>query len=172
MSNAEMRSVEVPRIRVLMVCLGNICRSPTAEAVVRQQVLAAGLRQVIQVDSAGTSDWHVGEPPDPRSMQAAAERLYDLSPLRARQVLARDFEDFDYILAMDQQNLADLEERCPVAYQGKLGLFLDYGNTGWIEVPDPYNTGREGFDLVLDLVESACTDFIEFLQAKHDLPDA
>lgn len=164
-------SARAPRVNVLMVCLGNICRSPTAEAVFRQQVLAAGLGHVITVASAGTSDWHQGEPPDPRSMQAAAERLYDLSPLRARQIHARDFEDFDYILAMDRQNLTELEERCPVGYQGKLGLFLDYGNTGWNEVPDPYNSGREGFELVLDLVETACTDLIEILQAKHDLAD-
>jgi protein-tyrosine phosphatase len=154
-----------------MVCLGNICRSPTAEAVFRAQVTAAGLGHLIEVDSAGTSDWHLGEPPDPRSMRAAAERLYDLSPLRARQFSANDFEDFDYILAMDQQNLAALEERCPVSYQEKLGLFLDYGNTGWDEVPDPYNADKDGFDLVLDLVETACADLLATLQARHRLPN-
>ncbi len=158
-----------PRIRILMVCLGNICRSPTAEAVLRQQLVAAGLDAVVDVDSAGTSDWHAGEPPDPRSMRAAADRLYDLGPLRARQVNGRDFEDFDYILAMDRQNLTALEEQCPVSYQEKLGLFLDYGSTGWNEVPDPYNSGRDGFDLVLDLVETACADLVAQLQQKHAL---
>ncbi len=164
-----MNNAEPTRIRVLMVCLGNICRSPTAEAVFRQQLVAAGLDGVIDVDSAGTSDWHTGEPSDPRSMRAAADRLYDLGPCRARQVNGRDFEDFDYIFAMDRQNLAALEEQCPVAYQDKLGLFLDYGNTGWTEVPDPYNSGRDGFDLVLDLVETACADLLAQLQQKHGL---
>lgn len=164
-----MNDADPARIRVLMVCLGNICRSPTAEAVFRQHVTAAGLGGLIDVDSAGTSDWHQGEPPDPRSMRAAADRLYDLSQLRARQVQARDFEDFDYILAMDRQNLAHLEELCPVACQDKLGLFLAYGNTGWHEVPDPYNAGREGFELVLDLVESACAGLVQEIQKRHKL---
>jgi protein-tyrosine phosphatase len=160
-----------PPVRVLMVCLGNICRSPTAEAVFRQQLQAAGLAQLIEVDSAGTSDWHVGEAPDPRSQRAAADRLYDLGTLRARQVSTRDFDEFDYILAMDKQNLAALEESCPVGCEEKLGLILDYGSTGWNEVPDPYNSGRDGFELVLDLVESACADLIEMLRARHDLDD-
>lgn len=162
---------ERPPVRILMVCPGNICRSPTAEAVFRQQVQAAGLTHLIEVDSAGTSDWHVGEPPDPRSLRAAADRLYDLSPLRARQVHVRDFEDFDYILAMDKQNLSALEDSCPVSCQDKLGLFLDYGSTGWDEVPDPYNSGRDGFELVLDLVESASAELLEILRARHDLDD-
>jgi protein-tyrosine phosphatase len=164
-----MNEAAAPRIRVLMVCLGNICRSPTAEAVFRQQVAAAGLDGIIEVDSAGTSDWHAGEPPDPRSMRAAAERLYDLSTLRARQVHVRDFEDFDYILAMDRQNLAYLEELCPVASQEKLRLFLTYGNTGWQEVPDPYNSGREGFELVLDLVETASASLLQEIRQRHAL---
>jgi protein-tyrosine phosphatase len=161
--------VDPARIRVLMVCLGNICRSPTAEAVFRQQVAAAGLDSLIEVDSAGTSDWHAGEPPDPRSMRAAAERLYDLSALRARQVRSRDFEDFDYILAMDLRNRAHLEDLCPVACQDKLGLLLDYGNTGWQEVPDPYNCEREEFDLVLDLVEAACAGLLDAIRRRHAL---
>lgn len=165
-----MNNTDPARIRVLMVCLGNICRSPTAEAVFRQHIAAAGLDGLIEVDSAGTSDWHLGEPPDPRSMRAAAERLYDLSALRARQVRVRDFEDFDYILAMDRQNLAHLEELCPVACQEKLGLFLTYGDTGWDEVPDPYNSGREGFNLVLDLVESASLSLLQEIRQRHALP--
>ena len=157
-------------LKVLMVCLGNICRSPTAEAVLRAQVHAAGLADYVMVDSAGTSDWHVGDPPDTRSTLAAANRLYDLSPQRARQVNNLDFDEFDYILAMDQQNLRDLQERCPVGYQHKIELLLNYGNTGWTDVPDPYNTGKEGFELVLDLVEVACNAFLAHLVETHKLP--
>lgn len=164
-----MNNADPARVRVLMVCLGNICRSPTAEAVFRQHIAAAGLDGLIEVDSAGTSDWHQGEPPDPRSMRAAAERLYDLGPLRARQVCVRDFEDFDYVLAMDRQNLAHLEELCPIACQEKLGLFLNYGDTGRDEVPDPYNSGREGFELVLDLVESASSSLLHAIRERHAL---
>jgi protein-tyrosine phosphatase len=154
-----------------MVCLGNICRSPTAEVVFRQQVEVAGLSHRIEVDSAGTSDWHKGEPPDSRSVHAASNRLYDLSCVRARQVEARDFEEFDYVLAMDRQNLAVLEELCPVGHEEKVELLLDYGNTGWTEVPDPYNAGPEGFELVLDLVETACVELLEMIRARHDLDD-
>lgn len=153
-----------------MVCLGNICRSPTAEAVLRAQVSAAGLTDYITVDSAGTSDWHMGEAPDIRSMQAATSRLYDLSSQRSRQVAALDFEEFDYILAMDSQNLSDLHEHCPVGYQHKIELLLNYGNTGWTDVPDPFNSGKEGFELVLDLVEVACNAFLAHLIDKHNLP--
>jgi protein-tyrosine phosphatase len=166
-----MTTPERPPIRVLMVCLGNICRSPTAEVVFRQQVQVAGLSHVIDVDSAGTSDWHKGEAPDQRSLRAAANRLYDLSSLCARQVQPRDFEEFDYIFAMDKQNLAVLEEMCPVGHEEKLGLLLDYGNTGWTEVPDPYNAGPEGFELVLDLVETACAEIVDVIRARHDLDD-
>lgn len=156
-------------VRVLMVCLGNICRSPTAEAVLRAQVDGAGLTGQITVDSAGTSDWHISEPPDPRTMRAAAERLYDLSTQCARQISALDFEEFDYIFAMDRQNLDVIQELCPIAHQDKLALLLTYGNTGWTEVPDPYNTGKEGFELVLDLVETACADLLQQLVARHGL---
>lgn len=157
-------------LSVLMVCLGNICRSPTAEAVLRAQIIAAGLADYVTVDSAGTSNWHMGEAPDVRSMQAATNRLYDLSAQRSRQVSTLDFEEFDYILAMDRQNLRDLSEHCPVEHQHKLDRLLSYGNTGWVDVPDPYNSGKEGFELVLDLVEVACNAFLAHLIEKHDLP--
>ena len=157
------------QIKVLMVCLGNICRSPTAEAVLRAQVEAAGLTELISIDSAGTSDWHHGEAPDKRSILAAGNRLYDLSTQRSRQVTSLDFEEFDYILAMDRQNLSDLQDHCPVAYQQKIELLLNYGNTGWLDVPDPYNSGKEGFELVLDLVEVGCKAFLEHLVHKHHL---
>ncbi|MES2624592.1 MAG: low molecular weight protein-tyrosine-phosphatase [Pseudomonadota bacterium] len=158
-------------IKVLMVCLGNICRSPTAEAVLRAQVQAAGLGALIEVDSAGTSDWHIGEAPDSRSIQAATTRLYDLSTQRSRQVKTLDFEEFDYILAMDRQNLSDLQDNCPVADQQKIELLLNYGNTGWTDVPDPFNAGKDGFELVLDLVEVACNAFLAHLITKHNLPN-
>ena len=157
-------------VKILMVCLGNICRSPTAEAVLRTQLHAAGLADYVLVDSAGTSDWHQGEAPDARSISAATNRLYDLSTQRSRQVTTLDFEEFDYILAMDRQNLSDLQDNCPVGYQHKIELLLSYGNTGWTEVPDPFNSGREGFELVLDLVEVACHAFLSHLVEKHQLP--
>ncbi len=154
-------------MRVLMVCLGNICRSPTAEAVLRAKLHAAGLHGRVEVDSAGTGDWHVGEPPDPRSIAHGRRRGYDLSPLRARQVHPGDFERFDLILAMDEANLADLEAGCPPAHRAKLGLLLDHarlppGRT----VPDPYMHGPAAFERVLDLVEEACDGLVDRLRAE------
>ena len=161
---------EQPALKILMVCLGNICRSPTAEAVLRSQLDAASLADYVMVDSAGTSDWHQNEAPDTRSIQAAANRLYDLSTQRSRQIRSQDFEDFDYILAMDRQNFSDMQDQCPIAYQHKIELLLKYGNTGWTDVPDPYNSGREGFELVLDLVEVACHAFLVHIFEQHNLP--
>ncbi|MDY6981868.1 MAG: low molecular weight protein-tyrosine-phosphatase [Pseudomonadota bacterium] len=158
------------RIRVLMVCLGNICRSPTAEAVLRHQVTAAGLADYIEVDSAGTGDWHCGDPPDPRTLRAAAKRSYDLTPLRARQVSQRDFEDFDYVFAMDRQNLSALRALAPQGTEHKVSLFLEHGGTGHDEVPDPYYRGHDDFELVLDLVEQASAALLDELRARHGLP--
>jgi protein-tyrosine phosphatase len=151
-------------VKVLMVCLGNICRSPTAEGVFRSRVQTSGLAEKIQVDSAGTSSWHIGEPPDGRSIRAAAQRRYDLSCQRARQVADQDFGDFDYILAMDQMNLNELVQRCPPQHRHKLGLMLDYGSTGYSSVPDPYDGGSDGFELVLDLLEAACDDLLTHIR--------
>lgn len=137
------------RLHVLMVCLGNICRSPTAEAVLRHRLVAAGLDALVEVDSAGTGDWHVGDPPDMRSQRHAARRGYDLSALRARRVSEADFARFDLILAMDQDNLADLERLQPEGGRAELRLFAD------APVPDPYAGGPAGFELVLDLAEAA-----------------
>jgi protein-tyrosine phosphatase len=149
--------------RVLFVCLGNICRSPTAEAVFRQRVSQAGWNALLQADSAGTADWHTGKSPDPRSQRHGAERGYDLSPLRARQVSWRDFDEFDYILAMDDKNFADLQalEREATHHLGHepravLAKFMDYAPGLASDVPDPYAGGPEGFDEVIDLVEAAC----------------
>lgn len=137
------------RLRVLMVCLGNICRSPTAEAVLRHRLAAARLDGQVEVDSAGTGGWHVGDPPDARSQRHALRRGYDLSALRARRVSEADFQRFDLILAMDEDNLADLERLRPAGGRAELRLLADR------PVPDPYAGGAAGFEAVLDLVEAA-----------------
>ena len=149
------------KISILFVCMGNICRSPTAEGVVRHYLLKAGVADAFLLDSAGTLDHHVGSPPDQRTQQAALHRGYDLSALRARQVCAEDFQVFDRLLAMDLRNLAWLREHCPKTMRAKLGLFLDFaeGYEGQ-EVPDPYYGGSGGFERVLDMVEAAAEGLI------------
>ncbi len=155
-------------VRVLFVCLGNICRSPTAHGVFQHAVEQAGLSHLIQVDSAGTSNWHVGSPPDSRSMAEARKRGYDLSSLRARQAIARDFNEFDYILAMDEYNLADLEQLRPADFTGHLSLFLDFSRQKhYREMPDPYHGGAAGFTLVLGLVEDASAGLLEHIRRRH-----
>ena len=152
---------------VLFICLGNICRSPTAHGIFQAMVVNAGLNREIHIDSAGTSDWHIGEPPDQRSIIRAGERGYDLSMLRARQVQVRDFDQYDYILAMDSFNLSDLEKMKPPTYRGHLGLFLTFSTQSkYAEVPDPYHGGKEGFELVLNLVEDAAQGLLQHIQHK------
>ncbi len=147
-------------MKVLMVCLGNICRSPTAEAVLRAKLEAAGLADRVAVDSAGTGSWHIGSPPDARSQRHAARRGYDLSALRGRQVAAVDFHRFDLILAMDEDNLADLQRLAPEGeFQAEVRLFAP------VEVPDPYSGGAAGFERVLDLVEASADAWVENLAA-------
>jgi protein-tyrosine phosphatase len=156
-----------PASSVLFVCLGNICRSPTAEGVFRAAVAQQEWGQQVRVDSAGTGDWHVGAPPDKRAIQAARRRGYDLTALRARQVRAEDFERFGWIVAMDRANLRALEALRPPQYAGHLGLFLDFApDAGIDEVPDPYYGGLEGFDRVLDLVEVASAGLVERLRRQ------
>lgn len=153
---------------VLFVCLGNICRSPTAHGVFETLVNRHGLEHVIAVESCGTGNWHVGLPPDGRATAEALHRGYDLSHLRARQISRDDFERFDYILAMDNQNLADLRALCPVNFEGRLDLFLDFApETDVLEVPDPYYGGDAGFTRVLDLVESASEGLLAALSAER-----
>ena len=147
-------------MRVLFVCLGNICRSPTAEGVLLHKLREAGLAAAVQVDSAGTGDWHVGKAPDARTRVAAQRRGYDLSQLRARQVAAEDFGRFDLILAMDENNLANLRGLRPAGAGAELDLFLRRYQLALDEVPDPYYGGEEGFEAVLDLVEQACDALI------------
>jgi low molecular weight protein-tyrosine phosphatase len=141
--------------RVLFVCLGNICRSPTAEGVLRAIATRELPRQPLLVASAGTANYHVGEPPDRRTVAAARRRGYDLSAQRARQVSAEDFGRFDYVLAMDRANLAVLERLRPRGASAEVGLFLDFApDSGFEEVPDPYYGGSEDFERVIDLCEA------------------
>jgi len=142
-------------VRVLFVCLGNICRSPSAEGVFRSLVEEAGLSDRIHTDSCGTGSWHVGKSPDSRAMEAARKRGLDISDLRARQIIATDLDEFDYVLVMDRQNLADVKD---IWYRngGTVPqLFLSYGTSRHDEVPDPYYGGEDGFELVLDLIHEA-----------------
>jgi len=143
-------------MRVLFVCLGNICRSPTAEGVLRHKLQVAGLAGRVEVASAGTGNWHVGGAPDKRTQRAAMRRGYDLSAQRAQQVVAADFNHYDLILAMDLSNLRDLKALQPANGKAGLDLFLRRFDGVKDEVPDPYYDGEAGFEEVLDLVESAC----------------
>ncbi len=154
--------------RILFVCLGNICRSPTAEAVFRGLAEKAGLLDQLVIDSAGTSGYHVGESPDARAAAVARERGYDMSQLVGRQVSPRDFEAYDYILAMDRANLRDLRRQCPAAFQDRIRLFLSFGEQfSEDEVPDPYYGGPEGFDRVFDMVEDASLGLLNAIKAGH-----
>ena len=155
-------------VKVLFVCMGNICRSPTAEAVFCARVEEAGLAQRILVDSAGTHDYHIGDPPDERAQHAALQRGYDMSALRGRQVDLSDFTRFDYVLAMDRANLAILQRLCPQAQRERLGLFLEYASRhGEREVPDPYYGGAGGFERVLDMAEDASGGLLEQIRKTH-----
>ncbi|MDG0853109.1 low molecular weight phosphotyrosine protein phosphatase [Pelomonas puraquae] len=145
--------------------MGNICRSPTAEGVMRAKLAAAGLASQVEVDSAGTHAYHVGEPPDERSQAHALRRGYDLSAQRARQLVADDFTRFDLVLGMDADNLSRAAKLCPPGARHRLKLLLDYApQTGKRHVPDPYYGGDAGFEEVLDLVEAACDGLIATLR--------
>ena len=147
---------------VLFVCLGNICRSPTAEGVFRERVARAGMAGRIVVASAGMGDWHVGEPPDRRAIAHAARRGYDLRKQRARQFCADDFERYQWILAMDRANLREIVSMQPDAHRGHIGLFLDLApELGVREVPDPYYGTPDGFERALDLIEAASESLLE-----------
>ena len=151
--------------RVLFVCMGNICRSPTAEGVFRKLVRERAPELDIQIDSAGTHGYHAGQAPDPRARRAAERRGVDLSALRARRVEDKDFLHFELVLAMDRQNRELLLEICPPEYRGRVRLFLEFApHLGRDEVPDPYYGGSLGFEYVLDLVEEAGGGLLEHLQ--------
>lgn len=155
-------------VRVLFVCMGNICRSPTAQGVFEYLVKSEGFIRQIQTDSAGTHAYHVGEPPDTRAQQCALERGFDLSQQRARRVVASDFNDFHYVLAMDRDNYSDLSRICPAGQDDKLRLFLEFAPESQVqEVPDPYYGGAKGFDRVLDLIEQASQGLLSDIRARH-----
>jgi protein-tyrosine phosphatase len=159
-------------IRVLMVCTGNICRSPTAEGVLRRKLVDAGLQGQVEVASAGTVDYHAGSPPDHRAQQSALRRGYDLSRQRARQLRADDFERFDLVLAMDTDHVERMVELCPGSLAGRIRLLMDFSprRPSGTSVPDPYYGAPAGFERVLDLVEEACDGLMKDLQARLKPP--
>lgn len=152
------------QVSVLFVCLGNICRSPTAEAVMRKKVAAAGLTNLVTIDSAGTAAYHIGKAPDNRSTEIAATYGYDLSALTARQAVVEDFDQFDYVLALDENNLEDLKHLAGKRVSGHLGLFLDFAGQHNTSVPDPYYGGEQGFVNVIELCEAGCDGLIAHIQ--------
>jgi len=159
------------KVGVLFVCMANICRSPTAEGVFRQRVERAQLGKRVRIDSAGTHAFHLGERPDKRSVAAAARRQYDLASIKARKIVVDDFSKFDFVLAMDRDNLTQLGRLRPTGHTGHVGLLLDFA-PGFAErdVPDPYYGGPQGFELVLDLVEAAADGLLERVRQRLDKP--
>jgi protein-tyrosine phosphatase len=157
------------KIRILMVCMGNICRSPTAQGVFESLLARSALAEFVEVDSAGTHAYHVGASPDPRAQAAAAARGFDLSHQRARRVRPEDFERFDYIVAMDADNLAELLQICPSeVLRQRVRRFMDFAPTAdSTSVPDPYYGGQRGFERVLDLIEDASRGMLAHLEREH-----
>jgi protein-tyrosine phosphatase len=155
-------------ISVLFVCMGNICRSPTAHGVLRHKVKSLGLHDFVTVDSAGTHNYHPGSPPDERSQEHATKRGYDLSDLRARQIRKSDFETFDHILVMDWDNLSLIQEKCPPQHQKKVRRFTEFCQEfDSPVVPDPYYGGAQGFEHVLDLIEDASDGLLRQLKNSN-----
>ena len=152
-------------VKVLFICMGNICRSPTAEGVFRYKVAQANLQDHISIDSAGTHAYHVGNPPDARAQDAALKRNIDLSSQRARRVNADDFSSFDYVIAMDDSNKRDLLTICPAGFEDRVHLFLDFAEGNETEVPDPYYGQGRGFEIVLNLVEDAADGLLARIHA-------
>ncbi|NPA72282.1 MAG: low molecular weight phosphotyrosine protein phosphatase [Gammaproteobacteria bacterium] len=156
------------KVSVLFVCLGNICRSPTAHGVFRNLVIEAGLEDQIEIDSAGTAAYHIGKGPDTRSTAVAKERGIEMADLRARKVDFGDFYVYDYILAMDDENFANLEDLALPEHKSKIQMFLEFTQDfSESEVPDPYYGGAKGFDHVFDLVDSASRGLLEHIKANH-----
>ncbi len=153
-------------IKVLFVCMGNICRSPTAQGVFEHLVAAEGLAHAVAADSAGTTAYHLGNPPDGRATQAAAKRGINLTGYRARQVQAADFHEFDLVLAMGRDNFRDMEPMVPTGYEARLRMFLEFApGLGIDDVPDPYYGVGDGFERVLDMVEAGCHGLLAHIRA-------
>ena len=153
--------------KVLFVCMGNICRSPTAEGILRKMILDEGLDDSVAVDSAGTHSYHLGKNPDPRAQSAAAKRGYQISDLVSRQVGDEDFREADMILAMDWDNMSLLQQQCPRQYQHKIQLLMRYSTEhDEATVPDPYYGGPQGFDTVLNYIEDSCTGLVELMRRR------
>jgi protein-tyrosine phosphatase len=158
------------KIGVLFVCTGNICRSPTAEGVLRHQAKLAGLEDRLLIDSAGTHGYHIGDPPDKRSIAAARRRGIDLSSLRARRVIRQDFEKFDYVLALDRGHFDLLHADCPPSHVKRLSLFLSHLGEDLHDVPDPYYGNSKDFEHALDLIERGCAALLAHIKREH-FPD-
>lgn len=155
------------KTKILFVCMGNICRSPTAEGVMRHMIRNTNLEATLSIASAGTHAFHIGSPVDARAQAAASKRGYDLSSIRARQIRAEDFRDHDYILAMDWDNLSLLQQQCPKQYKHKLMLLMRFATEhDEATVPDPYYGGVDGFETVLNYVEDACTGLVEVARKR------
>ncbi|MFT2090656.1 low molecular weight protein-tyrosine-phosphatase [Paraglaciecola sp. 2405UD69-4] len=152
------------KISVLFVCLGNICRSPSAEAVFRKKAIEAGLD--LNIDSAGTAGYHTGASPDKRSQEVGINRGYSFEGIKCRKVDVQDFQNFDYILGMDNENISNLLAICPEGLEDKVALFLDYADSEENQVPDPYYGGKRGFEYVLDLIELASTGLIKHIKKQ------
>jgi protein-tyrosine phosphatase len=161
---------ERAKVKVLFVCMGNICRSPTAQGVFRKLVGEAGLTEEIHIDSAGTHAYHIGEPPDPRAQETALRRGIDLSDLRARRAAPTDFDEYHYVLAMDQENYHALSDLCPPGrgLERRLSLLMDYAPQARLrEVPDPYYGAAGGFEAVFDMVEEAARGLLGEIRRRH-----
>jgi len=160
-------SSPLSKVKILFVCLGNICRSPTAEGVFRKLVESEGLSDYFEIDSAGTAGYHIGDMADSRTIRHAAKRGYDLTPHRGKRIEADDLDYYDYIIMMDKSNYADVSSLCTTQWR-KLKLFMEFApETGYTEVPDPYSEGAETFELVLDLCEAAAKGLLNYLKEKH-----
>ena len=156
------------KVKVLFVCMGNICRSPTAHGVFEQLIKDEKLTERLEIDSAGTHAYHVGEPPDRRAQETAQKRGIDLSYIKARKIQESDFEYYDYVLAMDKDNYDILDQACPVDYKSKLSLFLDFApEHAFDEVPDPYYGGIRGFENVFDMVDAASKGLLKDIKSLH-----